>query len=86
MSHTAPSTSLWGLSLGHHLPTSPTAPCRLRVWGACGEAGGWEARGQLPTVGPWDTEAPRPVRLEMGKSHSTETETIKGAEETHKEV
>lgn len=36
--------------------------------------------------GLWDPGAPRPERLEMGKSHSTETETIKGAEETHKEV
>lgn len=42
--------------------------------------------GSRPQWGPWDTEAPRPEGLEMGKSHSTETETIKGAEETHKEV
>lgn len=46
------------------------------------EAGGMQgSRGGL-----WDPGAPRPERLEMGKSHSTETETIKGAEETHKEV
>lgn len=37
-------------------------------------------------AGPWDPRAPRLERLEMGKIHSAETETIKGAEETHKEV
>lgn len=37
-------------------------------------------------VGPQGWWAPRLERLEMGKIHSTETETIKGAEETHKEV
>lgn len=40
-------------------------------------------------TGPWDpgaAGAPRLERLEMGKIHSRETETIKGAEETHKEV
>lgn len=37
-------------------------------------------------VAPWGCWAPRLERLEMGKIHSTETETIKGAEEAHKEV
>lgn len=37
-------------------------------------------------LGPWGCWAPRLERLEMGKIHSTETETIKGAEEAHKEV
>lgn len=60
----------------------------MRGWGLrpCSPLG-WKLVGcRGPGGGPWDPGAPRPERLEMGKSHSTETETIKGAEETHKEV
>lgn len=52
-----------------------------KLWGS-GEA---PPRG-CGAMGPWGCWAPRLERLEMGKIHSTETETIKGAEEAHKEV
>lgn len=54
-----------------------------------GEAVRLQSGRPLWGAGPWDPRgcrAPKLERLEMGKIHSTETETIKGAEETHKEV
>ena len=59
----------------------PCSPCGRSFWGP--EMPPTAGRG---AVGPWGCWAPRLERLEMGKIHSAETETIKGAEETHKEV
>lgn len=59
----------------------PMQPMEGNLWGS-----GVAPPQGCGTLGPWGCWAPRLERLEMGKIHSTETETIKGAEEAHKEV